>query len=359
MNPVAFKVMNVVIPPVGGLLCRPAGHGRIAQIESRNKIRTIEGVEFAAKIVGGGQNMKELVDRVQRSDSHRALWLAEGLGLHHGRSALARGENVRNILTEGDGREILPSMLLMVHAGMAMAFARHHLDRLGPAPAPGEVRETTQRIVNVFEANAISGYAGIGYEAWGMATRFFYARQKLFPSVVDALQAIDPAHVPHFWHGAGRASYFVEFMPRWKEPWPAFKLVRQDARDQVSRLNLIAGVASAFVLVNMRTPEIMEAILRERIANFPPEDAAAFAQGIVCSMVLRQDTVPNETHTMQFVRHVPSTDVSGLWERIVAAPSRQALDIIYPYLRVQRRLDEVTCYRPLNETLSAAAANPS
>lgn len=54
-----------------------------------------------------------------------------------------------------------------------------------------------------------------------------------------------------------------------------------------------------------------------------------------------------------------SKDVSQLWECLVAAPSRQALDTIHSYLRAQRRLDELTCYRPLNETVSAAAANPS
>ena len=147
-------------------------------------------------------------------------------------------------------------MLLMVHAGMAMAFARHELDKLGKTPAPAAVRDATQRIVNVYDANAVPGYAGIGYEAWGMASRFFYG-YPLFLNVVDALQTIDAAHVPHFWHGAGRATYFSEFMPRWKEPWPAFKVVRQQARDLMSRQNLIAGVAAAFVLVNMRTPEIM------------------------------------------------------------------------------------------------------
>src|SRR5262249_12892832 len=270
-------------------------------------------------------------------------------------NALARGGTPRNILTEGEGREIPPNMLLMVHAGMAMAFARHEFDKLGKTPSLAEIRDATQRIVTIYDANSIPGYAGIGYEAWGMATRFFYAGMKLFPKVVDALQTIDASHVPHFWHGAGRASYFIEFMPRWKEPWPSFKLAREDARDQMSRLNLIAGIASAFVLVNMRTPEIMETVLKERIAPSPPEDAAAFAQGIVCSMVMRQDTLANEANTIQFVQHVPSKDVAEIWERVVGGPSRQALDTIYPYLAARRRWDEVTCYRPLADVLSAAA----
>ncbi len=359
MNPIAFKIMNAVMPPISRLLCAPAGYGRIGSVESRNKIRTIEGVEFAATILGGAKDVAELVDRVRRSDPHRALWLAEGLGLHVGKQAVAGSKPPQKLLTEGEGRQIPENMLLMVHAGMAMAFARHHLDLIGKSPAPDAIRSATRQTAKLIDENSIPGYSGIAYEAWGMAVRFFY--RPIFPAVMEAMATIGPGHVPYMWHGAGRAAYFIDFMPSWNEPWPAFAKVRREGADRVSRLNLMAGVASAFVLVNMRTPEIMEAVLRERLAQCPAEDAAAFSQGIVCSMVMRQDTVPDEENTMRFVRHVPATDVENLWERIVAGPSRRAVETLHPKLRAAHRLDDVICYPPSEEIQARAEAgrNPS
>ncbi len=350
MNPLVFRIGKVVVPPISWALCRAAGHGRTAWIESYNKIQTIETVEFANTFLGGDLSVEALVARIQGSDPFRALWLGEGLGLHLGVRALADGGEPRNLLTEGEGSRIPDNLKLMAHAGMSLAFARHHLDRLGKTSLSDQIRDATKRIAALIGANSIAGYSGIGYEAWGMVTRFFYG--KLFPTVVETMRTVDPVHVPHLWHGAGRASYFIGFMPRWREPWPSFAVVDREARDPMSRANLLAGLASAMVIVNMKTPEILEAIIREKIAGLPAADAAAFSQGIECSMVMRQDTTPNEEYTLRLVRHVPARDIENLWERVIGAPSRHVLETLHPLLRGQRRLDEVTCYKPTADILS-------
>jgi hypothetical protein len=350
MNPLSFKIAHVVVPPIASLLCAPSGYATIGSIESDNKISTIETVEFTNLVLGKDDSIQELIDKIRRHEPFRALWLAEGLGQILGNRALARQDDPRDLLVNGEGADVPDNMQLMVHAGLCLAIGRHFFDKLGQNPTPAQIRDATRRIVEVAGQNLLPGYAGIGFEAWGMVTQFFY--RPLFRPAVEALETIAPERVPFFWHGAGRACYFINFMPRLNEPWPAFPLVDRMMDGGVSRLNLLAGLAAGMMIVNMKTPVILEAIVKERVSRQYPGDVAAFAQGVACAMVMRQDTSPNERHTIEFVRHVPAPDVAAQWEKIVAGPARLALETLHPKLRAERRLDEICCYRPIDELLS-------
>jgi hypothetical protein len=61
-------------------------------------------------------------------------------------------------------------------------------------------------------------------------------------------------------------------MPQWNEPWPAFSLIRRIAVDDVSRHNLLAGLASGMMIVNMKTPVILESVVKERISRLDSGD---------------------------------------------------------------------------------------
>ena len=353
MNPIFFTVANAVMPPIGWLLCAPAGHGRTGRIESQNKIKTIERVEFTNRLLGGNLTIRQMVERIKAEDRFRSLWMAEGLGQHYGNRVLSQSANPRNILTGGEAADIPEDYMLMVHAGMALAFARHHWDRIGKSASREQVGDAVRRIADLVEGNAIPGYAGISYEAWGMVTRFFY--KSIFLTAAEALGRFDVPHVANFWHGAGRACYFYDFMPSWKDPWPVFRRIDRESVDQVSRLNLFAGLGSVTVIVNMRSPEVLEALVRERVALCKPAEIKAYSQGIACSMVMRQDTTRNEEHALALVRYKPSPAMEETWERVVAGPARLALDTIHPLLRAERRLDEITCYKPIDEILAKKA----
>jgi hypothetical protein len=350
MNPMVFQVARAVIPPIARVLCAPAGYAGIGSIESVNKILTIETVEFTNLFLGKDASLAELIDKILRFEPHRSLWLAEGLGQVFGNRVMAKDENPRDLLTKGEGAQIPDNLQLMVHAGLCLAFARYHFDKIGKNATTEQIREATRRIAELARLNLLPGYAGIGYEAWGMVTQFFY--RQMFATVTRTMQEIDPEHAPFLWHGAGRACYFINFMPRWKEPWPAFQLIRQIAIDEVSRHNLLAGLAAGMMIVNMKTPVILESIVKERISRLAEDDAAAFAQGVACSMVMRLDTTPDEENALRFIRHTPAPDAAALWEKIAAGPSRLAKEKLHPQLKAQRRIDEITCYRPLDGLLA-------
>ena len=349
MSPLFFKVANAIMPPIGALLCAPAGYSHTGRRETSNKIRAIESVEFAHNFLGGHQSVKELVTRIHAAGRFQALWLSEGLGQLYANRLLEISENPRNLFTEGEGRDIPENLLLIAHAGMALAFARYHLDRLKKSPAANQARETARRIAGLIEANALKGYSGISYEAWGMVTRFFYGKH--FMGIVEGMQEFDPKHVPHLWHGAGRAVYFFAFMPGWKEPWPVFRRIDREANGRTARLNLLAGLGSANIIVNMQTPEILEIFVRERLAKLEPEEIAAYSQGLACSMVLRQDTTPDEEHVLALFEHVPRLLPPEMWERVIAGPARLAIHTLHPKLKAEGRLDDMTFYHPIEESL--------
>ncbi len=351
MNPLVFQIAHYIVPPVASVLCAPSGYAGVAATESNNKISTIETVEFTHLFLGKDSSIAELVAKIQGLEPFRALWLAEGLGQVLGNRALARDDDPRDLLASGEGARIPQSMQLMVHAGLCLALARHTYDRLGPNPTSAEIRRAAARIAELARQNLLPGYAGIGYEAWGMVTQFFY--RPLLSTVIEAMGEIDPQYVPYLWHGAGRASYFVDFMPSWNEPWPAFPLIDRMVVNGVSRQNLLAGLGSGMTIVNMKTPAILEAVARERIARMYSGDRAAFAQGAACGMVMRQDTSPDEPHALSFLQHVPAPENRAIWEEIIGGPTRLAMQTLHPMLKASHRLDTICCYQPISEYLAS------
>lgn len=351
MSPIVFQIARAIIPRIARVMCAPAGYSDIGKIESVNKILTIETVEFTNLFLGKNDSIAQLTDKILRFESHRSLWLAEGLGQVYGNRVMAQGENPRNVLTTGEGTAIPDCFQLMVHAGLCLAFARYHFDKIGKNATPQQVADATKRIAELAQNNLLPGYAGIGYEAWGMVTQFFY--RQMFRTVAATMREFDSQFEPYLWHGAGRACYFIDFMPKWKDPWPAFPLIRTVAIDEMSRHNLLAGLASGMMIVNMKTPIILESIIKERISQLDSGDAAAFAQGVACSMVMRLDTTPDEENALKFIQHKPAPEVAPLWEKIAAGPSRLAKDTLHPQLKAARQLDRICCYRPLDSLVSA------
>ena len=347
MNPLVFRVAHVIVPPIASVLCAPTGYPGAGMTESNNKISTIETVEFTHLFLGKDASVAELVAKIEAHEPFKALWFAEGLGQVLGNRAFETTSDPSGLLTTGEGSRIPSSMMLMVHAGMLLSFARHTYDAMDADPTDEQVHEAVVRICNLAKRNLLPGYAGIGFEAWGMVTQFFY--RDLLPRVIEALETVDPARVPYLWHGAGRACYFINFMPQWNEPWPAFKLIDQMVVSGVSRQNLLAGLAAGMAIVNMKTPAILEAIAKERIAKLYAGDRAAFAQGVACAMVMRQDTSPNEAHALAFLKHTPAAENAAIWKEVMGGPATLAYERLHAGLKAASRLDAICCYNPLDE----------
>ena len=356
MNKFAFSVGKVLLPPVGWLMCASKGHGGVAWTETKNKLFIIDSVEFADQYLGRDSTLAEKVERIYSSDPFRALWLAEGVGLHYGMAAIAKSESPRGILKEGEGKELPPPILLMTHAGMSMAFVRHFMDKAKTGQAV-PMSEVASRVSELLHENSLEGYRGLAFEAFGMVVRFFYGLSN-FRALNEAMEKVEPDYVPNLWHGVGRALYFVSFLPKFGDPWPSLKLIESESLGKSSRQNLTAGLSSAITMVNMRAPEVLEAIIRSRVVGLDADQADAFFHGMICSVIFRLDTTPGETSVDVLAGHQPAADFSGQWNTLVRDRITRAAKELYPLLGKRKALDEVCYYQPTEELFSRAGAKP-
>ena len=118
--------------------------------------------------------------------------------------------------------------------------------------------------------------------------------------------------------------------------------------DNDARMNMRAGMAWALTLVNMRHPEIVEAVLRDQMAA-TGEDRDAFVNGIMSAVVMRCDTSPDDPPLEAFIRHRPIGDaaLAARWDSDVRIPCEQARDEIHPVLRDAGAIEEVFRYQSL------------
>jgi hypothetical protein len=180
-----------------------------------------------------------------------------------------------------------------------------------------------------------------------LVTRTFHA--ELVPAVDRALAKAAPELRGFFWHGVGRALYFlpINFFPY--SAGQVFAAARAEAPDAESRLSALAGAAWAYALVGQRDPSILAELVVRPYGDELAQDGG-FANGIASSTIMRFDTTPEADVLPRFLAHRPAEPaVARLWDRLVRGPGEAALERLYPILKRRDQLGEVFRYRDLEE----------
>src|SRR5262249_11509180 len=151
----------------------------------------------------------------------------------------------------------------------------------------------------------------------------------------------------YYWHGVGRALYFSRehFFPIFRTVWGA---IEREIPPGLSQANAMAGLAWAETMVNLRQPKLMERLLQSHVRGSPVVDA--FSYGVSSSIMMREDTTPDEGFVQAFYMHEPSMDDEKLrlsWNSRVAGPAKTALQKYYPDLKRSGRLGEMFQYQSL------------
>jgi hypothetical protein len=152
-------------------------------------------------------------------------------------------------------------------------------------------------------------------------------------------QEIAPQLAGFFWHGVGRGFYFSRehFLPVLSS---ASSSVEEEVHNCADRKSAMAGLAWAVTVVNMRQPAIMENILRRQTGQLSLADA--FTNGVISSIIMRQDTTPGQPFTSAFCQYRPEDQrVRVLWERLISLPCALGLNEYYPVLKQHRALDQI------------------
>lgn len=294
-------------------------------------------------------DLGKLIENAYRLGQYPDLWAVEGLGHDYTMTFFPQwgsGQPVRGILTD-ERTSVLPDKsLTMMHAGLGLAFAQQLLKRITPYSPAADIRRLLAQFITLVKDNARAGYEGAAYESLGLVARFQYSQ--LVNCLDQQLGEFAPDLLSYFWHGAGRAHYFLPlyFVPGLLSPWLA---IEREAPHELGRLNMIAGLSWAMTIVNMRQPRIMEVLLKyqgEQVAKTP-----AFSNGLMSTLIMGTDVTPGDVYVNSFLQHRPDPSdqrVAELWNRLVAGPGNDAVQRIHPVLKKHSRLGEIFRYQNLS-----------
>jgi len=352
----AFQaIVKYGLPPVGWLdsfLVARKDAPAVAQ-EFTNKLHIITLVTQVHSLMGldhgNAEPLPALIERAATMETFPRLWAVEGIGNYIGDQALERADGIDPIgLLSGAAAATLPPWsLTMLHAGIGMSFAKGILKELEPTSPADDVRAQITRFVTLCRNSSRRGYTGAALESLGLATR------TLYPSLVRLIDreipGVDAELQGFFWHGAGRAMYFdpMNMLPSVNAPWRAIRKLDEEAPHDLARRNVIAGLAWALTVVNMRQPVVMEAFLHHH-GEFALENDA-FTDGVTSSLLMRYDTTRDGGHISPFLRHEPSPDdpaVASAWRTLITTPCETALRQTYGQLTKGPTLEELFHYRP-------------
>ena len=312
----------------------------------RNTLQVLSFVNDTAAGLDSDSQELNLADEVDRAyaagGNYEALWLIEGLGEEYADRNWVPAAPVRGLLSAGSAVQLPARSMLMLHAGMGIAFARRTANALTPYSSEAEFTYALKQFIRLVGDNARQGYEGPVYESLGLVTRSWYP--ELLAAIDRALWGIDVNVLEYFWHGVGRAVYFS---PQYLIPGAsAFCGIGSEAPHQLAFENGTAGVAWAFTLVNIRQPEILLHLVKNLPESFTRD--GAFTSGVISTCIMALDTLPDDPNVHRLCCCQPLGTDSGLtaeWERLVRGPCNRAVDYYYPLLKSRGQLSEIFRYR--------------
>ncbi len=291
----------------------------------------------------GDGDLGALVAETYRRDPAHTAFLLERLCFDFVKGLWRAGKEPRHLL-DGAAAGALPEQsLILLHAGLGMALTEILVQPLPPGGPPAAVDAALDRFAELVEVNARPEFAAVSYEAMGLMVRRFIPR--LHDTVEARLRLRDARLAAYYWHGAGRAIYFL---PSLFHPFPGttrrgLETCRREPLEPHHRLDALAGFSFASTMINLRHPELVARLL----AYLGPDEIEALASGVAGALLTRHHTSPDEVEVRGFLRPIdepralPGGDrLAVLWDDAVRRPCAEALDRAYPLLRAR---GELTC----------------
>jgi hypothetical protein len=308
-------------------------------------------------------SLLEVVRSAYASDPYPTLWVVEGIGHWYGDTFFTRNEEPRGILTDGQVWDLPAESLTMLHAGIGMSFAQHWMEMVNHLSPVADIRHALAQVMALCRENSRPGYEGAALESLGLITRNgqFYGETRpdqMVHVVSRELEHIDPEGFEYFWHGVGRAHYFlpIHFVPGYGSIWHAVRMLRQAVPNECAWLNAIAGLAWAITMVNIRHPQIVANLLRCHGVQLAADDG--FVNGGASSMMMRYDTTPDAPFITPYYLYRPEPtepQLVQLWQSQVQQPCAVALQEYYPVLKQKHRLGLIFRYQFLRTLISQLA----
>lgn len=320
----AARLASDAVAALGVL--RPDDEGEAVREELWGKLEVYRLVRRGSASLGEAAAEREVfeaaVERALWRDPHRALWTLEGLGHGHASAVLAAGPDPRAILA---GARVPDCGQVMVHLGLGMALAEHVVAALEPDD-PAGAQAAVERFVDLCRVHSAPGQADAALESLGLVVRCFFPELVLpIDRALAERGGADGGWLhEYFWHGVGRAMYFLplHLLPGYGTIPTALRRLEREAPHALARAGGRSGVAYAATLVQLGRPVVLE-----RFVHRHPEAVdRTFAEGMVSAVLLRRRTTPAAPELDAFLRHVPADrEAVGRWRTLVAEPVHEVL----------------------------------
>jgi hypothetical protein len=342
----------------------------------------------AAGAGGGPPDLAELVAEVYGRWPQTAVYRLERLSYELVLALWRLGQPPSGLLLAATGTPLPEAALPLLHAGLGMALARRLLRPPLSARQPAALAARLERFLELVRGNARPEYEAVAVESCGLVVRMF--RPWLHAAVARWMAGAGRHLERLYWHGAGRAMYFL---PGSLAPLPgsarrALRRCRREPPDALTRQDALAGLAFAVTMVNWHQPWLIERLfhlLGEPAASsrfgggVDGDEAAAFASGVAACIFARRHTMPGEPSSIHppvladlalggslgagSSRGSPGTVGSWtpraeLWESQIRRPCAAAQEVLYPWLVERRELSRFALCAPLAPLLAAAAVPP-
>jgi hypothetical protein len=313
-----------------------------------------------------GRELADLVAEIWRRDPKHTAFVLERLCYDFVKVRWPAGEP-RHLLAGAAAGRLPERSLILLHAGLGMALSDRLLGPLRSGSSPAGCDAVLDRFCGLVAANARPEFAPVVFESLGLMVRRFLPR--LHGAVEGRLRARDPRLAAFYWHGAGRAIYFL---PGFFHPFPGavrrgIEICRREPPAASHRLDALAGYCFAATMINLRHPDLVARLLR----HCEPPEVEALASGVAGALMTRRHTCPEDPAVGAFLRPLvaprhpaaalaatagPAGAMAGAplsetWDREVRWPCAEALDHAYPLLRARGELATLACHRPLGTLL--------
>jgi hypothetical protein len=268
--------------------------------------------------------IEEAVKKIQALEPENRVWALEGVGYIYAERALKQKETPEGILQNIN----LPHWSSGgLHSGMGMVFANRFLQNFKDQNSLSISFKTIERYLALVRENSLPSCAGIPLDSLGFIARLMFPEQ--VPLIDKRLQKMEKNLAAYFWHGVGRALFFLpgNMWPGRSFPWRAVEMAPTEAPHEFGYLNILSGLAWPLTLVNLREPRITENVLkyhRERLSK-----NEAFSNGVSSAIVFLTKSIGSSPLIDSFLNHNPASSEPRLredWERLVKTPCQKALN---------------------------------
>ncbi len=356
MQPVVFQPMKLVMPQMAASIAAfvPGQDASLVRRECEAKMQVMQLVLDVRKVCPDKNVSVPLGETVAKGyalGSFPALWAVEGIGHDLVESRHHRGESLTELLTSADLAGLPEGSLTMLHAGVGLGLAEIALEDLRPESSPEKIDAALQWFLKVCASASRPAYLGCALESLGLVTRHFHGHTMVL-ALDRRLEMMDASLRGFFWHGVGRALYFSpeNMVPNLTSAWPVVAMCGRLAPHDLARENMIAGVAWAMTMVNLKQPVVLEGFLKKHGVGFGDTDA--FANGVMSALIMRKDTTPDEEHIASMLAYQPApgdSRLEALWNRLFKQSAVRALDEYYPAIKQKGRLGEIFRFQALAE----------